>query len=93
MPENRAAGRGRWVPDRALIGDRDAGRKLVAAQRPAERQSVCEDYDMLEDVMSELPPVVRWLLLGAGVLTGLALGVLGAYTLYVAWRWHRAAAA
>jgi hypothetical protein len=65
----------------------------VAAQRPVERQSVYEDYDMLEDVMSELPPVVRWLLLGAGVLTGLALGVLGAYTLYVAWRWHRAAAA
>ncbi len=43
--------------------------------------------------MKELPPVVRWTLLGAGVLSGLALGALAVYTLYVAWRWHQAAVA
>lgn len=37
--------------------------------------------------------VVRWSLLGAGLLAGLALAALATYTLYIAWRWHRAAAA
>ncbi|MDR7481705.1 MAG: hypothetical protein QN183_10710 [Armatimonadota bacterium] len=43
--------------------------------------------------MTETARVVRWTLLGAGLLTGLALAALATYILYFAWRWHRAAEA